>query len=57
MRSWPAPRRGGAAAALAGRISPNGDLLAPWAAVLVLAAYAVATTVAGTWAVVRRDVT
>jgi ABC-2 type transport system permease protein len=47
---------GGAASALGGVITPKGGLLAPWAAGLVLAAYAVAFAVAGARALERRDV-
>lgn len=48
---------GGAAAAVSGQSVPGSELLAPAVAVLVLAAYVVAFSAAGTRFVIRRDIT
>lgn len=48
---------GGASTALAGTSTTEGDLLAPWTAGLLLAAYGFALAMIGTRFVVRRDVT
>jgi ABC-type transport system involved in multi-copper enzyme maturation permease subunit len=48
---------GGAAAAVSGQSVPGSELLAPAVAVLVLVAYVVAFSAAGTRFVIRRDIT
>lgn len=48
---------GGAATALAGGASTEGDLLVPWAAGLLLALYGIGLAAVGTRLVIRRDIT